>query len=260
MSDIPTLLTAISLYVIVFLYGITIGSFVNVLICRIPRKENFVKIRSHCESCGYELRWFDLIPLFSYICLRGKCRKCKAKISIQHLLIEVLNGLLYVVTFWRFGLSVETLVYCLMFSALLGLSMIDFKTYEIPFGFNVFIFVLGCVKLCFRLQDWKEYVIGFFAVSVFLYLLFLLSRGAAIGGGDVKLMAVCGLVIGWKLIIFAFILGCIIGSVIHILRMKLSGEDHVLAMGPYLSVGVLLAVFFGDRFLSWYLGILSFGM
>ena len=260
MFDIPTMLTAISLYVIVFLYGITIGSFVNVLICRIPRKENFVKVRSHCESCGYELQWFDLIPLFSYICLRGKCRKCKAKISIQHLLIEVLNGLLYVVTFWRFGLSVETLVYCLMFSALLGLSMIDLKTYEIPFGFNVFIFVLGCVKLCFRLQDWKEYVIGFFAVSVFLYLLFLLSRGAAIGGGDVKLMAVCGLVIGWTLIIFAFILGCIIGSVIHILRMKLSGEDHVLAMGPYLSVGVLLAVFFGERFLNWYLGMLSFGM
>lgn len=260
MLDIPTMLTVLSIYVIVFLYGITIGSFVNVLICRIPRKENFVKIRSHCESCGYELQWFDLIPLFSYICLRGKCRKCKAKISIQHLLIEVLNGLLYVVTFWRFGLSLETLVYCLMFSALLGLSMIDFKTYEIPFGFNVFIFILGCVKLCFHLQDWKEYAIGFFAVSVFLYLLFLLSRGAAIGGGDVKLMAVCGLVIGWKLIIFAFILGCIIGSVIHILRMKLSGEDHVLAMGPYLSVGVLLAVFVGDRFLNWYLGMLSFGM
>lgn len=105
-------------------------------------------------------------------------------------------------------------------------------------------------------ENWSEYVIGFFAVSLFLELLFLVSRGRAIGGGDVKLMAAAGLVIGWKLIILAFFAGCILGSVIHIIRMKVSHAEHVLAMGPYLSLGILLAALFGNQFLSWYFGIL----
>lgn len=256
MLYIPTIVK-LTIYILVFLYGIVIGSFLNVLICRIPRKESVVKIRSHCEGCGYQLQWYDLVPLFSYICLGGKCRKCKAVISVQHPLIEGLNGVLYVLIFLKFGFTIETLVYCLMTSALIALSVIDFRTYEIPFGFNVFIGALGAVKLIFHLSEWKEYVIGFFAVSVFLYLLFVLSKGAAIGGGDVKLMAATGLVLGIKLNVFAFITGCILGSVIHILRMKLSDEDHVLAMGPYLSGGVLLAIFVGDYFINWYLDLFA---
>lgn len=257
MFDNPTVLT-IGIYILFFLYGITIGSFINVLAIRIPRKENFVKVRSHCDSCGYELKWYDLIPLVSYICLGGKCRKCKAKISVQHLLLEVLNGLLYVCLCGVCGVSLQTVLYCLMFSALLGLSMIDFKTFEIPFGFNVFIFCIGVVNLILDRTNWKEYVIGFFAVSLVLYLLFVVSKGAAIGGGDVKLMAACGFVIGWRLIILAFLVGCVVGSFVHVIRMKVSNEDHVLAMGPYLSIGVAFAVLFGSRFLEWYLAMFQF--
>lgn len=256
MQLIPTT-SIVCIYVLVFVYGILIGSFVNVLICRIPRKENFVKIRSHCENCGYQLQWFDLIPLFSYLALRGKCRKCKAVISVQHFLIEVLNGVLYLIVFTKFGFAIESVLFCLLVSALVGLSMIDFKTYEIPFGFNVFITCLGVIRIFFHISDWKNYVIGFFAVSLFLCLLYYGSKGRAIGGGDVKLMAACGLLLGYKLVVFAFVVGCVLGSIIHILRMKLSGKDHVLAMGPYLSGGVLIAILFGDLFINWYLGMFS---
>lgn len=252
MDLIPTLLK-ILLYIIIFLYGIIIGSFVNVCICRIPKKESIVKVRSHCESCGYQLKWYDLVPLFSYLCLGGKCRKCRARISVQHPVIEVLNGFLYVLVFCVCGLSIESLLYCLTGSALLALSVIDFKTYEIPVGFNIFIGALGIVRVITDYRNWLLYVIGFVAVSAFLYLLYVVSKGRAIGGGDIKLMAACGLLLGWKLIILAFLIGCIVGSVVHVIRMKVSGEEHVLAMGPYLSVGVMAAALWGNTFLTWYL-------
>lgn len=248
----PTMLK-ITLYIIIFVFGLVIGSFINVCICRIPRKESIVNKRSHCESCGYQLKWYDLIPVFSYLCLGGKCRNCKAKISVQHLVIEVLNGALYLLVFFVCGVSVESLLYCLAGSALLALSIIDFRTFEIPVGFNYFIGVLGIIRVITDIQNWSEYVIGFVAVSAFLYLLYILSKGRAIGGGDIKLMAACGLLIGWKLIILAFLLGCIVGAVIHVIRMRVSGEEHVLAMGPYLSLGVMIAALWGNAFLSWYL-------
>lgn len=246
------MLPIILLYIIIFLYGIIIGSFLNVVILRLPLKENIVTTGSHCMSCGYRLKWYDLIPLFSWIVLGGKCRNCKARISVQYPIIEALNGVLYLLVFARYGVSVDSLLYCLLFSALLALSVIDFRTYEIPPGINLFILALGILRVATDLKDWKSYLAGFLAVSVFLYLLCLVSAGRAIGGGDVKLMAVCGLVLGWKLIILAFLLGCIIGSVIHVIRMKLSGEGSVLAMGPYLALGVAICALYGNQMLEWY--------
>ena len=245
------------IYILIFLYGLLIGSFLNVVIYRVPEKQNIVTTRSHCMSCGYELKWYDLVPLFSYLALGGKCRKCKAKISVQYPLIEVLNGILYLVVFAKWGLSVDSLLYCLLFSALIALSVIDFRTYEIPLGINGCILLLGVLQVVFHLSSWKDYLIGFLAVSLPLYLLFMITKGRGIGGGDVKLMAVCGLVIGWQNIILAFFLGCIIGSVIHVLRMRLSGESHVLAMGPYLSLGVMIAALYGQEMIAWYLGYLG---
>ena len=222
--------------ILIFLFGIVIGSFLNVCIYRIPKGEDIVKVNSHCMTCGYQLKWYDLIPIFSYIFLRGKCRKCKTKLSCQYPIVEAVNG-----------------IYSLMASALLVLSVIDFRTYEIPFGINVFIFILACIHMLLDLARWKDYVIGFFAVSAFLYLLYLLSKGRAIGGGDIKLMAAAGMMLGWKAIIIAFVMGCILGSVIHLLRMKLTNEDHVLAMGPYLAAGILLAALWGDSLLQMYM-------
>ncbi|MCM1569795.1 MAG: prepilin peptidase [Roseburia sp.] len=251
------MLPTIFLYLFVFLYGIVIGSFLNVLIYRLPKKENIVTTRSHCMSCGYQLKWYDLVPLFSFLVLGGKCRKCKTKLSVQYPLIEGLNGALYLAVFAKYGLSIESLLYCLLISALIALSVIDFRTYEIPVGFNVFILALGLVRVATDLQNWPQYVIGLLAVSVVLAIIYYASKGAAIGGGDVKLMGACGLLLGWKLIIFAFLVGCILGSVIHLLRMKLTHASHMLAMGPYLAGGVITAVFAGELFLNWYLGLMG---
>lgn len=244
----------ILLYATVFIYGIVIGSFLNVCILRIPLKESIAKERSHCMNCGYQLAWYDLVPLFSYIFLGGKCRKCKSHISLQYPLVEALNGVLYVLIFLVNGWSIDSVIYCLLTSALIVLSVIDFRTYEIPLGINLFILALGLIHLVFHLGDWLEYGIGLLAVSGFLWLLYQLSGGTAIGGGDVKLMGAAGLLLGWKLSILAFFAGCIIGSVIHVARMKISGEGHRLAMGPYLAAGIFIAALWGNQFLAWYLG------
>ncbi|MDE7130575.1 MAG: prepilin peptidase [Lachnospiraceae bacterium] len=249
---LPTI--TILMYIIIFMFGIVIGSFLNVCIYRIPLQEDIVRVRSHCMSCGYKLEWYDLVPLFSFLFLRGRCRKCGAKLSVQYPLIEALNGILYVIIVCIHGVNIDSLLYCLLGSALIVLSVIDFRTYEIPFGINLFILALGLIRLALDYHNFLSYLIGSLAVSAFLTILYYASGGRAIGGGDVKLMAACGLFLGWKLIILAFGLGCVLGAVIHVIRMKVSGEDHVLAMGPYLSAGVLIAALWGNQMLSWYLG------
>lgn len=251
----------IMIVVIAFLYGIVIGSFLNVCIYRIPAKESIVKVRSHCMDCGYQLRWYDMIPVFSWLCYRGRCRICRKKISWQYPIIEAMNGLLYVLIFLINGFNsadklVVSVLYCLMASALLTMTVIDWRTYEIPFGINVFIFVLGVIRLIMNYKNWSLYVIGFFAVSLFLLIIFYVSKGVAIGGGDVKLMAAAGLLIGWQNIVLALALGCIIGSVIHVIRMKVTGVDHVLAMGPYLAVGILVSALWGESLIGWYISVL----
>ncbi len=247
--------------IMIFLFGITVGSFLNVLIYRIPKKEEFVKTRSHCMSCGYQLQWYDLIPIFSWLSLGGKCRKCKSKISVQYPLIELLNGILWLLSFLFYDLSITTLLFCGLFSSLIALSVIDFRTYEIPVGFNIFILVLGTIRVIYEFiydhNSWPEFIIGLVSVSVPLLLIFYATKGRGIGGGDVKLMGAAGLLLGWKLIVLAFFLGCLLGSVIHIARMKISGESHVLAMGPYLSAGIIIACFAGERIISAYVGYLD---
>ena len=246
----------ILIYALTIVYGLVIGSFLNVLILRIPAGENFVVERSHCTSCGYQLAWYDMVPVFSYVFLGGKCRKCGEHISIQYPLIEALNAILYLLIFIVNGVSLTSSIYCFVTSALIVIAVIDFRTFEIPLGINVFIGILGLVRILSDRTNWAEYVIGFFAVSVFLYVLFLLTKGQGIGGGDIKLMAASGLLLGWQCNILAFLLGCIIGSVCHLMRMWLTKEGRVLALGPYLSVGIWLAVLWGQELINWYFSLL----
>ncbi|MCR4755119.1 MAG: prepilin peptidase [Lachnospiraceae bacterium] len=245
------------IYLIIFLYGIVIGSFVNVCIYRIPLRKDIVKERSHCMSCGHVLQWYELIPLVSYLVQKGKCRNCGTKLSVQYPLIEGLNGVLYVLIAVINGLNVDSLLYCLLISALITLSVIDWRTYEIPIGINIFILALGLIATAIHYTDWLNHVIGFLAVSVFIYIIILATKGRGMGGGDMKLMAAAGLLLGWKEIILAFILGCILGSIIHVIRMKISKAEHVLAFGPYLSLGILITVLCGQPILNWYIGMLG---
>lgn len=243
------------LYIIIFLYGLLIGSFLNVCIYRIPRNENIVTTRSHCMHCGTQIKWYDLVPFFSFIILGGKCRKCKTRLSLQYPLVELFNALLYCSIFLVNGFNFVSVIYCLVTSALLVLSIIDFRTYEIPFGINVFIGILGLIRMGLDWTDWVNYVLGFCTVSLFLLLLYFLTKGRGIGGGDIKLMAAAGLVLGWKLILLAFILGCLLGSVLHVIRMRVSKADRVLAFGPYLAMGIFVSMLYGEIFINWYLHI-----
>ena len=250
------LLLEIVPYIVIFIFGITIGSFLNVCIYRIPLHQSIVTVSSHCMTCGRKLKWYDMIPVFSWLLLGGKCRNCKSKISRQYPVIESLNGILYVVICLVNGMDLFSLIYCLMTSALLTLSLIDWRTYEIPPGINAFLFILGVAAAVLDRGNLLSHLAGMVCVSGFLGILYLISRGRAIGGGDIKLMFACGLILGWKQIILAFLLGCIIGSVIHLIRIRVQGEGHVLAMGPYLSAGIFLAALWGNAWISWYISLL----
>ncbi len=244
-------------YIIIFIFGITIGSFLNVCIYRIPLGESIVTAPSHCMTCGWKLKWYDMVPVFSWLVLGGKCRNCKSKISVQYPIIEGVNGILYVMICAVNGLEWSSVIYCFMASALLVLSIIDWHTYEIPFGINVFLFVLGIAMTILDRGNLVEHLIGMICVSGLLGILYLLTGGRAIGGGDIKLMFACGLILGWKLILLAFFLGCIIGSVVHIIRMSVKKAGRMLAMGPYLSAGILLAALWGNAWINWYLSLLG---
>ncbi|SFR68462.1 prepilin peptidase [Anaeromicropila populeti] len=245
------------IFVVIFIYGIVIGSFLNVCIYRIPKKENIAIVRSHCMKCDYQLKWYDLIPVFSYVALKGKCRSCGEKISIQYPVIEFLNGAFWVGIFVVNGFTVESLLYCFMTSAFIVLSVIDWRIYEIPDGINVFLAIIGVGRIVSDIGHWFVYIIGGVSISAVLLLIFILSKGRAIGGGDVKLMASAGLIVGWKNIILAFFFGCIIGSVIHVIRMRIQEEGNVLAMGPYLATGILIAALYGEKMIQWYLNLCS---
>lgn len=250
------LLLEIVPYIVIFIFGITIGSFLNVCIYRIPLHQSIVTVSSHCMTCGRKLKWYDMVPVFSWLLLGGKCRSCKSKISLQYPVIELLNGILYVVICLVNGMDLFSLIYCLMTSALLTLSLIDWRTYEIPPGINGFLFILGVAAAVLDRGNLLSHLAGMVCVSGFLGILYLISRGRAIGSGDIKLMFACGLILGWKQIILAFLLGCIIGSVIHLIRIRVQGEGHVLAMGPYLSAGIFLAALWGNAWISWYISLL----
>ena len=245
----------IILYIMIFLIGISIGSFLNVCIYRIPKKEDIVFERSHCMSCGNVLKWYELIPLFSFLVQGGKCRNCKTKLSVQYPLIELLNGLIYVWIFIVKGFCPESILFCICASVLIVISVIDWRTYEIPFGCNIVIGILGIVRVILDLAHWYDYVIGFFAVSGLFLIIYWITKGRGIGGGDIKLMAAAGLLLGWQNILLSLMIGSIAGSVIHLALMKIQGKDRVLAFGPYLAFGIFISMLYGNDIITWYLGM-----
>lgn len=246
-------ITEIILLILTITYGVIIGSFLNVCIYRIPEKESIVVVRSHCMSCGKQLKWYDLVPLVSFLVLRGKCRYCKAKLSWQYPAVEALNGILYGLIVIANGFNAVSILYCLATSALLALAVIDWRTYEIPPSFNIFIGILGIIRLALDFTHWQDYIIGCVSVSGFLLAILLITKGRGMGGGDVKLMAAAGLLLGWKLIILSLGLGCVLGSVIHIVLMRVQNKDRMLAFGPYLSLGIYISMVCGNQIIDWYL-------
>ncbi|MDO4314215.1 MAG: prepilin peptidase [Oscillospiraceae bacterium] len=235
--------------------GLCVGSFCNVLIFRLPKGEEFVKTPSHCMACGHRLRWYELIPVASWLAQGGKCRSCGAKLSAQYPAVEALNGAAWLLTGWLFrGDPVHTALYCALFSLLLVVAVIDWRTFEIPNGLNLAILLLGAVQLALDREHWTLYLIGMLSVSLFFLLLWAVTRGSALGMGDVKLMGAAGLLLGWPRILLAMIIGSVSGAVIHSVRMR-RGVGRKLAFGPYLSAGIWVSALFGERLIAAYLGL-----
>ena len=248
----------------VFLMGICIGSFLNVLIYRLPKGENVTTTNSHCMSCNHRLYAKDLFPLFSWIFLGGKCRYCKAKISMQYPIVEAINGIMYSLIFWFICDATPSLTlvgYCLAFSALLVTTVIDWRTMEIPDSMWITIFVGGAftyidelIKEGFDAHCLIERVIGIFAASGILFILAVITKGG-MGGGDIKLMAACGFLLGWKVVFLALVMGGLIGT-LYLIFMAIKNKGKVprkVPFAPHLSLAVVICMFCGTHIIEWYL-------
>ncbi|MCR5692209.1 MAG: prepilin peptidase [Eubacterium sp.] len=246
----------IILYLFIFLYGITIGSFLNVCIYRIPKDETVVTEGSHCMSCNHKLAWYDLFPLFSWILLKGKCRYCGEKISAQYPLIELINGVAYCGIIALGGFNADSIMLCLVFSTLLVIAVIDYRTMLIPTAANLIILAIGVVHLFFHLDNWQYYVIGLFFSGGFLFAIAMLFRGitgkSGLGLGDIELMACAGLFCGWGHGLFAIIIGSVSGAIIEGVRIAITHEKGKFPFGPYLAAGLMISLLWGVDILEWY--------
>ena len=245
--------------VIVFLLGASIYSFLNVVRFRLPRKMDFIRGRSICPACKRELTGKDLVPVFSYLLLRGRCRYCGDRIPADSLLTELVGGVSAALAGYILGWNIQTAVIWLFFSILFEVALLDAQTMEIPDGFVAALALIGLAGILTGPSlPLAERLIGVFSVSVPLLLLTLLIPGA-FGGGDIKMMAACGLFLGWKLSLVALFLAVVTGGFygIYLLAAGKKGRKEHFAFGPFLCAGMFLAYFWGTPLLDWYLGLLA---
>lgn len=244
---------------LVVIFGLVIGSFLNVCICRIANEESIAFPPSHCTNCGYELKAKDLIPVLSYIFLGGKCRSCKEKISIQYPIVEILNAILYIAIYLKFGFTLNLFKFCLFASLLIVIGFIDFKTKYVYNSTVVFGVVSG---ILFAVLEWMEtksipwnYIAGAFIWFGIIYLIVILTRG--MGEGDIDIALICGLFLGIKGILVTLFLAIILGGIVAtiILIFKLKERKAEIAFGPYLAIGGIIACLYGSRLIDIYLGL-----
>ncbi len=240
-------------YITIFIVGIIIGSFLNDGIYYFLYSESMTKQHSNYLLDRKYLKWYDMLLILDWAVYTKKNKDYRLKVFNQHLIVEIINSILYIVTFIINGVNVISIIYCLMESAFFLIAIIDWCTYEIPFSINIFLGVLGVIATILDIEHFVSHLIGFMLISGILLILYYMTEGRAIGGGDIKLTAVCGLIIGWKDIVIAFFIGCIIGSAAHIIRMRKNNTEHIFAMGPYLAIGIFLAVLWGEKWIAVYL-------
>lgn len=252
--------------IIAFIFGSVVGSFLNVCIWRMPREESVVFPPSHCPNCDYRIRWYDNIPLLSYLALRGKCRGCGTHISLQYPLVELLNGLLTLALFLRFGPTLPFMVLFLFSSALVVVTFIDIEHQIIPDEISLSGIVTGFVASFFiQGHSWLNSLLGILlgggSLLLVAYVYQWLTKKDGMGGGDIKLLAMMGAFLGWKSIPFIIFTSSLFGSIVGVTIMLLQKKDSKLAIpfGPYLAFGALLYVFYGRQLIHWYLTMGAFG-
>lgn len=244
-------------YLLMFIIGIVVGSFLNVLIYRLPAGESIISPPSSCPHCGTHIKFYDNIPILSYIILRAKCRHCRNPISIQYPMVEMTNGAGYLFLAWRFGLSIETIMYAFLLSSMIVVSVIDLHHKIIPDVITLPGIVIGIVGSIFFLPTgFKASLTGILLGGGLFFLVAVVSRGG-MGGGDIKLIAMIGAFLGWTDVLITIILASFIGSIAGIGLMIFLGKDrkYPVPFGPFLSIGGIITLFFSREIISWYMGM-----
>ena len=240
------------------IFGSVFGSFINCMAWRIVNKESIVKGRSHCTTCGHVLGVLDLIPIFSYLFSKGKCRYCKESYSPRYMITEVILAVVFMLFAYRYDVSVETLRYMLLSCILLGLSLVDLDSYEIPNRFIIAGIVLWAVTIPFMETSIKGQVttgllggicLGGGILSLSLFMDMVLKK-ESMGGGDIKLFFMLGLYLGPALGLLHLIISCFVGIFFVVILRK-----NKIPFGPAISIGAIITLLWGNEFMTWYLGL-----
>jgi leader peptidase (prepilin peptidase)/N-methyltransferase len=255
-------------YFFVFVFGTIIFSFLNVVIYRTPLKLSFARGRSFCPKCHHTLHAVDLVPLFSWLFLGGKCRYCRTPISKRYPLVETIGGICALLCCVKFvdpmaltllgGL--RALLYFYMCAVLTVIAFIDWDTMTILDSTNVAV-LLGGIASIFLFKDitWLQRLIGVFCISLPMYILVLIKEGA-FGGGDIKLFAALGVFFGWKMTLLVFFISILIGGVyagVSLASQSKKRGEH-FAFGPYICMGAFAVMMWGPQLLNWYMDYLGF--
>ncbi len=247
----------------VFFFGLCIGSFLNVCIYRLPIGKSIVNPPSSCPECGYLIRFYDNIPVISYLLLGGKCRQCKTPISMRYPMVELLTGLMSVASLFKFGFTLTALIHFIFIAALMVITFIDIDHQIIPDVISLpGIIIFFLCTFAIPQVTMKDSLMGILIGGGILYAIAvgyaLLKKTEGMGGGDIKLLAMIGALLGWQGVLFTVFVSSAFGTLVGLIVMIKSKKGMKLAIpfGPFLSIGAILYVFFGNKIILWYLGIM----
>jgi leader peptidase (prepilin peptidase)/N-methyltransferase len=246
---------------LVFMFGMCIGSFLNVCIYRLPSSMSILRpSRSFCPQCNSAIQFYDNIPVFSYIWLKGRCRNCKAPISLRYPLVELITGVLAVAILFLFGLTFEGLVYFIFISSLLVITFIDIDHKIIPDIITLPGIPIGLLaSFVLPAMTFKSSLVGLLVGGGSLLLVActysFITHKEGMGGGDIKLLGMIGAFLGWKGVIFTIFAASLTGTLVGLIVMLQEGKNLKFAIpfGPFLSIGAMSYVFFGEKVIYWYL-------
>ena len=243
------------MYTIVFgIFGLVFGSFYNVVGLRIPKGESIVNPPSHCTSCGKRLTAFELIPVLSYLIQRGKCKGCGVKVSPIYCFTEIVTALLFALCYVKFGFTAELAVALLFVSLLVIINVSDIAYMLIPNKILLFFLPFLIVsRIVSPLEPWWDSLLGAVIGFSILLLIAVVSKGG-MGGGDIKLFFLIGLVLGTIHTLLTLFLASVVGMIVGIIVLKVRGQGRKtpVPFGPSIAVGALLAYFYGDQLIEWY--------
>lgn len=245
---------------VLFIFGAILGSFLNVVGLRVPQGRSFTSTeRSGCPACGHTLRWYELIPVVSYVVQGGKCRGCKDKISIQYPLVELITGALFALAFIQFGLTAELFVALTLVSMLVVVFVADIKYLVIPNGVLLaFLPLLAIGRTVAPLDPWYSPLLAGLIGFVGIFII-IMASGGGMGGGDMKLFAVLGVALGIGPLLLTFFLSVVIGLGVGLILMTTGRVRRGVPFpfGPSIVVAALIAYFGGGPMIDWYLGLLQ---